>query len=143
LPEGHARGVALHESFGSIVAEVVEVSLEDGKPRVHTVVCAVDCGTVINPGLVAQQMESAVIFGLTAALYGRIDIAEGVVQQRNFDSYPMLTLAQAPVVETWLVPSLRPPAGVGEPGVPPLAPALANALFKLTGKRQRSLPLQT
>jgi isoquinoline 1-oxidoreductase beta subunit len=143
LPEGHARGIALHESFGSIVAEVVEVSLEDGKPRVHTVVCAVDCGTVINPGLVAQQMESAVIFGLTAALYGRIDIAEGVVQQRNFDSYPMLTLAQAPVVETWLVPSLRPPAGVGEPGVPPLAPALANALFKLTGKRQRSLPLQT
>jgi isoquinoline 1-oxidoreductase beta subunit len=143
LPEGHARGIALHESFGSIVAEVVEVSLEGGKPRVHTVVCAVDCGTVINPGLVAQQMESAVIFGLTAALYGRIDIAEGVVQQRNFDSYPMLTLAQATVVETWLVPSLRPPAGVGEPGVPPLAPALANALFKLTGKRQRSLPLQT
>jgi isoquinoline 1-oxidoreductase beta subunit len=77
LPEGHARGIALHESFGSIVAEVVEVSLEGGKPRVHKVVCAMDCGTVINPGLVAQQMESAVIFGLTAALYGRIDIADG------------------------------------------------------------------
>jgi isoquinoline 1-oxidoreductase beta subunit len=142
LPAGHARGIALHESFGSIVAEVVEVSLENGKPRVHRVVCAVDCGTVINPGLVHQQMESAVIFGLTAALYGRIDITEGVVQQRNFDSYPMVTLAQAPVVETWLVPSTRPPTGVGEPGVPPLAPALANALFVLTGKRQRSLPLQ-
>jgi isoquinoline 1-oxidoreductase beta subunit len=142
LPAGHARGIALHESFGSIVAEVVEVSLENGKPRVHRVVCAVDCGTVINPGLVQQQMESAVIFGLTAALYGRIDITEGVVQQRNFDSYPMVTLAQAPVVETWLVPSTRPPTGVGEPGVPPLAPALANALFVLTGKRQRSLPLQ-
>ena len=96
---------------------------------------------MINPGLVAQQMESAVIFGLTAALYGRIDITDGVVQQRNFDSYPMVMLADAPVVETWTVPSTRPPAGVGEPGVPPLAPALANALFVLTGKRQRRLPL--
>jgi isoquinoline 1-oxidoreductase beta subunit len=143
LPEGHARGIALHESFGSIVAEVVEASLQEGKPRVHKVVCAVDCGTAINPGLVAQQMESAVVFALTAALYGRIDITDGVVQQRNFDSYPMVTLAQAPTVETWLVPSMRPPSGVGEPGVPPLAPALANALFVLTGKRQRSLPLQT
>ena len=142
LPAGHARGIALHESFGSIVAEVVEVSLQDGKPRVHRVVCAIDCGTVINPGLVQQQMESAVVFGLTAALYGRIDIVDGVVQQRNFDSYPMLSLAQAPRVETWLIPSQRPPSGVGEPGVPPLAPAVANALFVLTGKRQRALPLQ-
>jgi isoquinoline 1-oxidoreductase beta subunit len=141
LPAGHARGIALHESFGSIVAEVAEVSLQDGKPRVHKVVCAIDCGTVINPGLVAQQMESAVIFGLTAALYGRIDIVEGAVQQRNFDNYPMVTLAQAPVVETWTVPSTRPPSGVGEPGVPPLAPAVANALFVLAGKRQRALPL--
>ena len=142
LPEGRARGIALHESFGSIVAEVVEVSLQAGTPRVHRVVCAVDCGTVINPGLVAQQMESAVVFGLTAALHGRIDIQDGVVQQRNFDSYPMVRLAAAPLVETWTVASQRPPAGVGEPGVPPLAPALANALFVLTGKRQRSLPLQ-
>jgi isoquinoline 1-oxidoreductase beta subunit len=86
-------------------------------------------------------MESAVVFGLTAALHGRIDIVDGVVQQRNFDSYPMVTLAQTPLVETWTVPSTRPPAGVGEPGVPPLAPALANALFVLTGKRQRALPL--
>ena len=142
LPAGHARGVALHESFGSIVAEVVELSLESGKLRVHKVVCAIDCGTVINPGLVAQQMESAVVFGLTAALYGRIDIVDGVVQQSNFNNYPMLTLAQAPLVETWTTPSQRPPAGVGEPGVPPLAPAVANALFVLTGKRQRALPLQ-
>jgi isoquinoline 1-oxidoreductase beta subunit len=142
LPQGHARGIALHESFGSIVAEVAEVSLQDGKPRVHRVVCAVDCGTVINPGLVAQQMESAVIFGLTAALYGRIDIVDGVVQQSNFNNYPMVMLADAPVVETWTVASTRPPAGVGEPGVPPLAPALANALFVLAGKRQRALPLQ-
>ena len=141
LPAGHARGIALHESFGSIVAEVVEVSLQDGKPRVHRVVCAVDCGIVVNPNTVAQQMESAVIFGLTAALYGRIDIKDGAVQQSNFNDYPMVQLAQAPVVETWIVPSARAPAGVGEPGVPPLAPAVANALFALTGKRQRALPL--
>lgn len=140
-PEGRARGVALHESFGSIVAQVVEVSLQAGKPRVHRVVCAIDCGTVVNPGIVAQQMESSVVFALTAALHGRVDIHEGVVQQSNFPNYPMLQLAQAPQVETWIVPSQRPPGGVGEPGVPPLAPAVGNALFALTGKRHRSLPL--
>jgi isoquinoline 1-oxidoreductase beta subunit len=140
LPAGRARGIALHESFGSIVAEVAEVSLQDGKPRVHRVVCAVDCGTVVNPNTVAQQMESAVIFALTAALHGRIDIKDGAVQQSNFGDYPMVQLPQAPVVETWIVPSTRAPAGVGEPGVPPLAPAVANALFALTGKRQRALP---
>ncbi|MDO9198635.1 xanthine dehydrogenase family protein molybdopterin-binding subunit [Rhodoferax sp.] len=143
LPAGHARGIALHESFGSIVAEVAEVSLHSGKPRVHRVVCAVDCGTVVNPNTVAQQMESAVTFALTAALYGRIDIKDGIVQQSNFPSYPMVTLAEAPVVETWIVPSTRAPGGVGEPGVPPLAPAVANALFTLTGTRQRALPLNT
>ncbi len=141
LPKGRARGIALHESFGSIVAEVAEVSLQDGKPRVHRVVCAIDCGTVVNPDTVAQQMESAVVFGLTAALYGRIDIHDGVVQQNNFPSYPMLTLAETPVVQTWCVPSSRAPAGVGEPGVPPLAPAVAGALFDLTGQRRRLLPL--
>ena len=141
LPAGHARGIALHESFGSIVAEVVEVSLADGKPRVHRVVCAIDCGTVVNPDTVKQQMESAVIFALTGALYGKIDIKDGVVQQSNFPSYPMVMLAQAPAVETWIVSSTRAPAGVGEPGVPPLAPAVASALFVLSGKRQRALPL--
>jgi isoquinoline 1-oxidoreductase subunit beta len=140
LPPGRAKGIALHESFGSIVAEAVEVSLEGSAVRVHRVVVAVDCGTVVNPDTVAQQMESAVIFGLTAALYGRIDIKEGVVQQTNFPSYPMVTLAQSPLVQTHIVPSTRPPAGVGEPGVPPIAPAVAGALFALTGKRQRSLP---
>ncbi len=140
LPEGRARGVALHESFGSIVAQVVEVSLQGNKPQVHRVVCAADCGTVVNPGIVAQQMQSAVVFALTAALYGKIDIHDGVVQQGNFPSYPMLKLAETPHVETWLVPSQRHPGGVGEPGVPPLAPAVAGALFRLTGKRLRSLP---
>lgn len=141
LPAGHAHGMALHESFGSIVAQVAEVSLVAGVPRVHRVVCAIDCGTVVNPNTVAQQMESAVIFGLTAALYGKIDIKEGEVQQSNFPSYPMVMLAQAPQVETWIVPSVRAPAGVGEPGVPPIAPAVGNALFALTGKRLRALPL--
>jgi isoquinoline 1-oxidoreductase beta subunit len=141
LPPGRARGVALHESFGSIVAQVAEVSLEAGKPRVHRVVCAMDCGTVVNPNIVAQQMESSVIFGLTAALHGEIDIHEGVVQQGNFPSYPMVVMAQAPRVETWLIESQRPPGGVGEPAVPPVAPAVANALFALTGQRQRTLPL--
>jgi isoquinoline 1-oxidoreductase beta subunit len=142
LAAGHAHGLALHASFGSIVAMVLEVSLQDGQPRVHRVHCAVDCGTAINPGLIAQQMEGAVVFGLSAALFSRIDIRDGVVQQGNFHNYPVLTLAQAPDVLTWIVPSTRAPAGVGEPGVPPVAPALANALFVLTGKRLRSLPLQ-
>lgn len=142
LPEGRARGVALHESFGSVVAQVVEVSLEGALPRVHRVVCAIDCGVAVNPGVIAQQMEGAVVFALTAALHGRVDIHDGVVQQGNFPVSPMLPLHAAPVVETWIVPSARSPAGVGEPGVPPLAPAVANALFALTGVRSRSLPLR-
>jgi isoquinoline 1-oxidoreductase beta subunit len=141
LPAGRARGIALHESFGSIVAQAVEVSIAAGQPRVHRVVCAIDCGTVVNPDTVAQQMESGVIFGLSAALYGRIDIQDSAVQQSNFTSYPMVKLAESPLVQTHIVPSTREPAGVGEPGVPPLAPAVAAALFALTGKRQRSLPL--
>ena len=141
LAAGRARGVALHESFGSVVAQVVEASIEDGRPRVHRVVCAADIGTVVNPGIVAQQIEGAVIFALSAALHGRIDIAEGVVRQGNFPDYPMVRMRESPVVETHLVASTRPPGGVGEIGTPPLAPALANALFALTGKRLRELPL--
>lgn len=141
LPAGTARGVALHESFGSIVAQVVEATLLDGKPRVQRVVCAADVGTVVNPGIVAQQMESAIVFALSAALYGRIDIVGSVVQQSNFPNHPILTLAQAPRIETHLVASTNPPGGVGEPGTPPLAPALAQALFALTGRRHRALPL--
>ena len=141
LPRGRAHGLALHESFGSIVAQVAEVSLNQGKIQVHRVVCAIDCGTVVNPATVTQQVESSVIFGLSAALFGQIDIVDGVVQQSNFSSYPLITLSQAPSVETHIVPSTRHPAGVGEPAVPPLAPAVANALFTLTGKRLRTLPL--
>jgi isoquinoline 1-oxidoreductase subunit beta len=141
LPAGRARGIALHESFGSIVAQVVEVSIEGGVPRVHRVVCAIDCGTVVNPGIVAQQVESSVVFGLTAALYGRIDIQQGEVQQINYSTYRMLALAQAPKVQTYTVPSALAPTGVGEPALPPLAPALANAMYLLNGERVRSLPM--
>ena len=142
LPAGHAHGLAFHESFGSIVAQVAEVSIQGGMPHVHRVVCAIDCGTVVNPGTVAQQVESSVNFALSAALFGKIDIQDGVVQQTNFTNYPLVHMAQSPVVETWIVPSTQSPEGVGEPAVPPLAPAVANAMFKLTGQRLRSLPLK-
>jgi isoquinoline 1-oxidoreductase subunit beta len=142
LPAGRGRGVALHESFDSIVAQVVEASVEQGKVRVHRVVCAIDCGTVVNPGIVAQQMESGIVFGLSAALHGRIDIDGGVVRQRNFPDYPLLALADTPRIETHLVASERHPGGVGEPGTPPVAPALAAALFAVTGQRLRELPLR-
>jgi isoquinoline 1-oxidoreductase beta subunit len=134
--------VALHRSFGAIVAQVAEVSVRDGRIRVHRVVCAIDCGLAVNPGHVAQQMESAVAFGLSAALGGAITLAEGAVQQANFGDYPVLRMGQVPLVETVIVLSTEPPEGVGEPGVPPVAPAVANAVFKLTGQRLRSLPLR-
>lgn len=136
-----ARGVALHESFGSTVAQVAEVSISpDGAIRVHRVTCAIDCGIPINPNLIAQQIEGSVVFGLTAALHGRIDIDQGRIRQGNFHDCPALRLTECPVIETHIVPSDRPPEGVGEPGVPPIAPAVANAMFTLTGRRLRSLP---
>jgi isoquinoline 1-oxidoreductase beta subunit len=134
--------VAVHQSFGSIVAQVAEVSVEGTEIRVHRVVCAIDCGMVVNPNIVAQQMEGAVVFGLSAALGGEITIKDGRVQQSNFGDYPVLRMDRAPHVETVIVPSFEPPEGVGEPGVPPVAPAVAAAVFKLTGKRLRSLPLR-
>lgn len=142
LPEGQAQGIALHESFGSIVAQVARVSMEDGTLRVHTVFCAIDCGTVVNPAIVAQQMEGSLVFALSAALWGEVDIVQGEVQQRNFHQHYVVGMAHAPQVHTYIVPSERAPAGVGEPGVPPLAPAVANAVFALNGKRLRSLPLK-
>jgi len=144
LAQGQARGIALVGSYGSVVAQVAELSLDDiGKPKVHRVVCAIDCGTAVNPGIIAQQMEGGIVFGLTAALFGQIDIRSGRVRQENYPGYPLLGLAQTPRIETHIVPSTAPPSGVGEPGVPPIAPAVANALFALTGKRLRSLPLIT
>lgn len=139
-----ARGIALHECFGSAVAQVVEVWVnEQGELKVHRVVCAIDCGFAVNPNIIAQQIESSVIFGLSAALYGQIDFEKGQVKQGNFHEYRPLRLDETPIIETHIVPSALPPEGVGEPGLPPVAPALANAIFALTGKRLRELPLQT
>ncbi len=141
LPAGRARGIALVESFGSIVAEVAEVSLQAGRPRVHRVTIAADVGTVINPDTVAAQMEGAMVFGLTAALYGQITLDAGRPNQSNFNDYPLLRLDEMPAVSVHLVPSGEAPGGVGEPGTPPIAPALCNALFALTGQRAYRLPL--
>ncbi len=142
LAAGRGRGVALAESFGSIVAEIAEVSIEAGTPRVHRVVAAIDCGVAVNPRIVAQQVESAVIFGLGAALYGEITVKNGRVEQNNYGNYRITPFHDAPRIETHIVKSALPPAGVGEPGVPPLAPAVANAIFAATGKRLRELPLR-
>ena len=142
LPAGRSRGIAVYKSFDSYVAEVAEVSVgSDGAPRVHRVVCAVDCGPVVNPDIVEAQMQSAIVYGLTAALWGEVTIDKGRVQQSNFHDYRMLRLAEMPVVEVHIVSSSDAQGGVGEPGTPPIAPAVCNALFALTGKRIRKLPI--
>jgi isoquinoline 1-oxidoreductase beta subunit len=142
LPAGRARGIAVHHSFESYVAAVAEVSLERGRPRVHRYTCAIDCGRVVNPDTVVAQIEGAVGFGLTAALHSEITLRDGRVEQANFHDYPMLRMHEMPEVAVELVESDAPPTGVGEPGVPPIAPALGNALFALTGKRIRRLPIR-
>lgn len=142
VPAGRAHGVALHQSFGTIVAQVAQVSKEGSEIRVHKVWCAVDCGIAVNPNIIAQQVESSVVFGLSAALYGDITLKNGQVQQSNFHDYPVLRMNQVPQVETIIVKSSEPPEGMGEPALPPIAPAVANALFALTGQRLRSLPLK-
>jgi isoquinoline 1-oxidoreductase beta subunit len=144
LPPGVGRGIAGHFSFDSYVAQVVEASVaKDGAVRVHRVVCAVDCGTVINPDTVRAQMEGGIIFGLTAALKTEITLKAGKIEQSNFHDYQMLRIFESPKIEVHIVPSSENPTGVGEPGVPPVAPALANAIFAITGKRVRRLPIRT
>jgi isoquinoline 1-oxidoreductase beta subunit len=141
LPAGRARGIAVHESFNSVVAQVAEVSSRpDGLPRVERVVCAVDCGTAINPDVVRAQMEGGIGFGLAGALWSEVTLVQGRVEQRNFDDYRPLRIMDMPAVEVHIVPSGAAPTGVGEPGVPPIAPAVANAYFQLTGHRVRRLP---
>jgi isoquinoline 1-oxidoreductase subunit beta len=142
LPAGRARGIAVHESFGSYVAQVAEVSLEAGRIRVHRVTCAIDCGIAVNPLTISAQMESGIAFGLGAALHGAITFKDGRVQQSNFDDYPVLRLPEMPAVDVHIVPSTERPGGVGEPGTPPIAPAVANALAELTGKPLHELPLR-
>jgi isoquinoline 1-oxidoreductase beta subunit len=143
VPSGRARGVAVHESFGSYIAQVAEVTVDSasGKITVHKVVCAVDCGKYVNPDTIRAQMESGIVFGLSAALHGQITFKDGRVEQSNFHDYPILRLDEMPQVEVHIVESREKSGGIGEPGVPPIAPAVANAVFDLTGKRIRKLPM--
>jgi isoquinoline 1-oxidoreductase beta subunit len=140
VAKGRGRGVAMHESRGSICAHVVEVSVEDKRIRVHRVTSAIDCGTAVNPLGVEAQVQSAMVYGLSAALYGKITLANGRVEQGNFTEYPVLRFDEMPQMSVHIVPSTAPPTGVGEPGTPPIAPAVANAVAAVTGKRLRNLP---
>ena len=142
LPAGMGRGVAVHESFGSFCAQVAEVEIVGGTVRVRRVVAAFDCGIVVNPDIVTAQIEGSIVYGLTAALKGRITVADGRVTQSNFHDYPLLTMKEMPAIEVHLVPSGDAPGGAGEPGTPPIAPAVANAVFAATGTRIRRLPIQ-
>ena len=142
LPAGRSRGIAVANNVGSFNAQVAEVSVRQGKLRVHRVVCAVDCGQVVNPAGVEQQIQSGIVFGLTAALKGAITIERGRVQQVNFHQYDMLRIDEMPAVEVHLVASSHAPGGIGEAGVPAIAPAVVNAIFAATGKRIRRLPIR-
>lgn len=143
MPEGRGRGIAVHEAFGSFAAHVAEVSVsKEGKLTIHRFVSAIDCGPVVNPDTIQAQLQSGVVFGLSAALYGEISFEKGRVKQRNFHDYQMLRMHEMPLVEAHIVPSEDEMGGVGEPGVPPVAPALANAIFAVTGKRIRELPIR-
>jgi isoquinoline 1-oxidoreductase beta subunit len=138
-----ARGLALHWSFGTLVAQVAEVSLDANRtPRVHRVTCAIDCGLVVNPNHVVAQAESAIIDGIGAALQGAITFKGGQSEQANFPQLHPVRLAQVPAIAVQLIPSAEPPSGAGEPMLAPVAPAIANAIFALTGQRLRTLPLR-
>ena len=137
---GWTQGVAVHESFGTVVAQIAEVKLEGDTPKVGRVVVAVDCGIAIAPDQVTAQMEGGVCYGLSAAMFGRITMTDGVVDQKNFDTYRVLRMNEAPAVEVHILPSLNKPSGIGEPGTPVIAPAVANALLAITGKPTTSLP---
>jgi isoquinoline 1-oxidoreductase beta subunit len=141
VEKGKGRGVAVAESFGSYVAQVVDVSVDKGTIKVERVICAVDCGTAVNPDVVKAQMEGGIGYGLGAILKGEITLKDGVVEQTNFDGYDVLHFDEMPLVEVHIMPSKEGPTGVGEPGVPPIGPAVANAVFAATGKRIRLLPM--
>lgn len=141
MEKGKGRGVAVHHSFGSYVAQVAEVTVEGGKVKVDRVVCAVDCGEFVHPGIVEAQMESGIIYGLTAALKSSIKVEDGKVKQANFHNFKLLGIDEAPAIEVYVVPSGEAPGGTGEPGTPPIGPAVANAIFAATGKRIRHLPI--
>ena len=141
LPEGHAQGIALQYSFLSYVATVVEVSVLNGNLKVHKVHSVIDCGRPINKSTIESQMQGAAIFGMSLAFYGKITAENGIISQENFNDYPMIRMSEAPPVDVEIIDSEEKPTGVGEPGVPPVAPAIINAIFKATGKRYYNLPL--
>ena len=143
LPAGHYQGIACFGCFSTYMAEVVEISIENGQPRVQRVVAAMDCGQVVNPGILEQQIKGGVVYALTNALHAQITIDKGRVVQGNFDDYALMRMNEAPLIETYSVPSTESPTGAGEPPVPPLAPALCNAIFAATKKRIRTLPIIT
>jgi isoquinoline 1-oxidoreductase beta subunit len=142
LPQGMGRGIAVHFAFGSYSAHVAEVSVSDGKVRVHRMVCAIDCGQYVNPGIIAAQTESGAIFGASAALYQELTFDGGRLQQTNFNTFPVMRMNECPGIETHIVENREKSGGIGEPGVPCAAPAIANALFAVTGKRIRRLPIR-
>ena len=142
MPRGRFRGIAVHESFGSYSAQVAEVSVEEGKIRVHRVVCAIDCGIYVNPGIIEAQAHSGVIFGMQAALYGELTFSSGRLNESNFHDYPMVRMNECPAIEAHIVKNNEKSGGIGEPGVPCVAPAIANAIFAATGKRIRKLPIR-
>jgi isoquinoline 1-oxidoreductase beta subunit len=142
LPAGRFQGVALGNNVGAFNAQIAEISIAKGKLRVHRVVCAFDCGQVINPLTLTQQIEGGIVFGLAAALKGEITLDRGRVQQGNFNNYDVLRIDEMPVIETYIMPSAGNPSGAGEATVPPIAPAVVNAIFAATGKRIRKLPIR-
>jgi isoquinoline 1-oxidoreductase beta subunit len=142
LPAGHGRGISLATNIGSFTAQVAEVSVTSGKLKVHRVVCAVDCGRTVNPAIIEQQIQSAIAFGLGAALKGGITIDRGRVQQGNFNNYDVLRIDEMPHVELHIVASNAPSGGIGEAGTPGIAPAVTNAIFAATGQRVRTLPIR-
>jgi len=140
-PKGRVQGIALHETFGTMVGQVVELSVTGTQIRIHRIICAYDCGSVINPSPVEAQLRGSIVWGLTAALMGEINVDQGRIRQSNFHDYRLLRMAQTPDVDLIPVLSGGAPSGVGEPAVPPVAPALVNALYRATGKRVRRLPI--
>jgi isoquinoline 1-oxidoreductase subunit beta len=142
LPKGMGRGIAVHFAFGSYSAHVVEVSVTEGRVRVHRMVCAIDCGEYVNPGIIAAQTESGAIFGASAALFQELTFANGRLQQTNFNTFPVMRMNECPEIETHIVENKEKAGGIGEPGVPCAAPAIANAIYAVTGKRIRRLPIR-
>jgi isoquinoline 1-oxidoreductase beta subunit len=143
LPKGQGRGVSVQYGFGSYVAQVAEVEVAGDEVIVRRVVCAVDCGTMVNPDTVTAQMEGGILFGLSGAMWGEITVKDGRVTQGNFDNYRVARMSDTPVIEVILMPSGDEPGGIGEPGTAAIAPAITNAIFAATGKRIRKLPIYT